>query len=303
MVSFFKRKPYILFLLPAFFLYTLFSIYPLVFVIPFSFVKWGGTGPIQFAGFQNFISIFGNSLLVSQLGNAYKNVFYRLVLNFGIIDVLLIPLAYMIYRKIPGGSFFKTVIFMPNFVNSVAIVFMVTLFFSPGFGLYGIVMKAIGLGQYANPGIWVDPKLGVPLTVLVSAWRTTGYELLLFIASFNTVPTELDDAARIDGAGELSRFFHIFLPLSKPTLINILVIQYIASLLHFDMAFMLGGIGGGPGGNMDTVMLFFYRNIFGGGFVNNFVGAGSALSMVIVIPIVVGVLLINWLFGRGEEPL
>ena len=279
-------------------MYTVFVIYPLVFVGPYSFIRWDGISRMQFVGFQNYLTVFNNATIMSQLKNAYGNIGQRLLINYLITHPILITIACLIVRKIPGSVFFRTVIFMPNFFNYVAIAFVVTLFFSPSFGLYATVMKAIGLKEFATAGIWVNPSYGVGLTVLVACWKTIGYELLLYIAAFNVVPVELDESARMDGASELRRFFSIYFPISMPAISNILILQYISSLLSFEASYMLGGLNGGIGGCMDTLMLFFYRNVFDGGYVNNFVGMGSAFSMLIVAPIMLGVLLLLLLMKR-----
>ena len=301
MVKFFRKRPYILFILPAFLMYSIFIIYPLAFVVPYSFTSWSGFGPMEFAGLQNFRIIFQNEIVVGQLKNAFGNIMYRLFLNYSITHPIIITFAYLIYRKMFGAGFIKTVVFMPNFADYVAIAFMVSLFFSPSFGLYGTFMKAIGLEKYAIAGIWSKPSLGVPLTVLVACWKTIGYDLLLYIAAFNSVPVEMDESAKIDGAGELRRFFNIYMPLSMPAITNILILQYIHSLLSFDASYMLGSINGGIRGCMDTLMLFFYRNVFDGGYASNFVGMGSAFSMVIVIPVVIGTLLLQFLLKKFKE--
>lgn len=300
-MRFFKKRPYVFFILPAFIIYTLFSIYPFVTTLPYSFMKWGGIGEMKFVGFDNFNMIFGNGNLTSQMLNAFKNTFFLLLLTYIILNPLVIFLAYLLYKKILGSNIYKAVIFMPQFVNAVAVSFIVTLFFSPNIGLYGIVMNFFGLPQFAIPEIWSNPAYGVPLLLVVGAWRGIGYEMLLYIANFNMIPDELDQAARLDGAGEVKRFIHIYFPLLAPTFSNVVVLMYIWTLTTFDIPFLLGGIEGGVSGNMDTIQLFFYRTVFGrGSYSSNFLGIGSSISSMILIILVSGSLLLQYFLNKRQ---
>lgn len=300
-MSFFHKRPYIFFILPALLLYAVFIIYPMVAVVPCSFTEWSGTGPAKFVGFQNFITIFGNSDIVAQFLNAIKNTFFLLLLHYLITLPVAIGVAYLLFKKIAGSSMFTTIIFMPQFVNAVATIFIVTLFFSPDIGLYTTVMNALGLSKYSVPGIWENPSLAIPLVVLVGAWRGIGYDILLFIASFRTVPVELEEAAKIDGAGAIRRFFHIYFPLISPTFNNMVVLVYIWTLTAFETPFLLGGNIGGVNGCMDTIQLFFYRTVFGTtNYVGNFMGIGSALSLVIMAVLILGSLFLQRILSKRE---
>ena len=293
-MSFLKKRPYILFVLPAFLIYTMFAVYPIFTTIPYSFMKWGGVGAAQFVGFDNFMKIFGNGELASQMLNALKNNFFMLFLTYVIVNPIVIILAYLLYKNIWGSSIYKTVIFMPQFVNAVAVTFIVTLFFSPDIGLYSNIMNLLGLGKWSIPALWQEPSYGVPLVLLVTCWRGIGYEMLLYIANFNMIPAELDQAAKIDGAGEVKRFIHIYFPLLAPTFTNVVVLMYIWTLTTFDVPYLLGGITGGVGGNMDTIQLFFYRTVFGrGSYSTNFLGIGSSISSVILVILVSGSLFLQ----------
>lgn len=290
-----------MFILPAFFLYTIFSIYPIITTIPYSFMKWGGVGDIQYAGLDNFIRIFGNSELAEQMLNALKNTFFLLVLTLLVVNPIVIVVAYLLYKNIWGSKLYKTVIFMPQFVNAVAVTFIVTLFFSPDIGLYSSMMNFLGLGKWSIPALWEDPAYGVPLLLLVNVWRGVGYEMLLYIANYNMIPAELDQAARIDGAGEVKRFLYIYFPLIAPTFTNVVVLMYIWTLTTFDIPFLLGGITGGVGGNMDTIQLFFYRTVFGrGGYSSNFMGIGSSISSVILVILVTGSFLLQKYLSKRQ---
>jgi len=301
MRAFLARRPYLFFILPAFLFYTVFSIYPIVGVLPYSLTSWSGVGAPRFVGLGNFLTIFSTPSLLQQLVNAARNTLLLLCLTYVPYTPLIIVVAYLLFKKIHGSSVYKALLFIPQFINVVAVTFVVTLFFSPSIGLYSSVMNLLGLGKWSVPGIWEKPSFGVPLVLLVGVWRGMGYELLLFIAGFASVPAELEESATIDGAGEIRRFLHIYFPLISPTFTNVIVLMYIWTLTTFDVPYLMGGINGGPGGSMDTIQLFFYRTVFGGSsYSTNFVGMGSALSTIILVALVGGSLLLQQILRRRE---
>jgi raffinose/stachyose/melibiose transport system permease protein len=301
-VGFFHRRPYIFFILPAFVVYAVFSVYPVLSTIPYSLTSWSGVGAARFVGLENFRTIFGSPDLVPQVLGAFTNTFLLLSLTYAVLNPIVIAVAYLLFKKIRGSEVFKTVIFMPQFMNVVAVTFIVTLFFSPGIGLYGNVMTALGLGAWATPGIWAKPSQGIPLVLLVGGWRGIGYELLLYIAAFNMVPAELDEAAVMDGAGGAQRFFKVYFPMIAPTFTNVVVLMYIWTLTTFDIPYLLGGVNGGVNGCMDTIQLFFYRTVFArGGYSSNFMGIGSTIALVILAVLLGGSLLLQTFLGRREH--
>lgn len=300
-LKYFSKRPYILFILPALMLYSLFIIYPIVATLPYSLTEWGGLGQAQFVGFRNFNNIFTNDTLTPQLWNAIKNTAFLLLLTYLIVNPLVLVVAYFLYRKIFLSDVYKTIIFMPQFVNAVAVSFIVTLFFSPSIGLFSTFMKWIGLEQYAIPAIWEDPAYAIPLVLLVGVWRGVGYEILLYIANYTMVPKELDEAARIDGASETQRFLYIYFPLIAPAFTNVVVLMYIWTLTTFEVPFLLGGLTGGVSGSMDTIQLFFYRTVFGrGSYSSNFIGIGSTISSILLIVLASGSFLLQKFLGRRQ---
>jgi len=301
LLKFIKERPYILYILPGFLLYSIFITIPILISLPFSFTGLAESGQRVFVGIQNYRVIFTNPVLFPQFLNALTNTFFALALNYIFIHPLIIFLAYMIYRRIIGHRIFQNILFFPHFVNSIAVSFMVTLFFSPYLGLYYNVFKFLGLENLGFCPIWDDIRYGVVLIVVVWTWRGLGYEMLLYIASFKMIPKEIIEASIIDGAGEIKRFFKIYLPLLKPTFTMVMVLMFIWTITAFEIPYIVGGIRGGVGGNMDFLALFLYRTAFGkGSYSTNFVGMGSAISIIILIILLVGSILIFTLIRRNE---
>lgn len=301
MLTFIRRRPFIFFILPGFLVYTVFITAPILVSIPFSLTGLTQNGHRIFVGIENYVVVFTNKILFPQFLRALTNTFLGLTLNYVFIHPLIIFLAYQMYRKIWGHTVFQNILFIPQFVNAIALTFMVSIFFSPYIGLYYRVFQSLGLEQWGTAGVWTNEKLGVVLIVIVWTWAGLGYEMLLYIAGFKMIPNELVEAAIIDGAGEWKRFTHVYFPLLMPTFTNVMVLMFIWTITAFEVPYILGGISGGINGNMDFLTLFLYRTAFGSGaYSTNFVGMGSAISTVILAILAAGSGIILWVL-RGRQ--
>jgi len=293
LLNFFKKRPFIFLILPGLVLYAVFVIAPIILSIPYSFTGVETTGRRIFVGLQNYKLIFTDKYLFPQFVNALKNSILGLILTYFIVHPIIIFLAYMIYQKIKGFKIFQSILFIPQFINAVALGFMIFLFFSPYTGLYYNFFKLIGLEKWGFSGVWNDQKLGVVLLVIVWTWRGLGYEMLLYIANFKMIPTDLIDAAIIDGAKETQRAIKIYFPLLIPTFTTVSVLMFVWTMTAFDVPYIVGGVQGGISGNMDMLTLFLYRTVFGSGAYSvNFLGMGSAISTILLIMLSVGAYLI-----------
>ncbi len=287
MIGFFKKRPYIQFLIPGLFIYTLFVIYPIIYSFPISLTRWSGFGEREFIGLGNYIQLFTHPSLSTDFFNA-------LIHNaefFALMALIAIPvcifLAFLMYREIPGYGFMEIVVFLPNFINVVAIGLLVTLFFDSNIGLMSKIFDILNIKGTLFHHFYSEPRYSIPLTFIVQLWRGVGYSMLLFLAAFKLIPKELEEAAIIDGSNELQRFFRIYLPLIAPTIINIFILSYIWSITNFEIPFILGGPTGGVGKNMDFVTIFFYRTAFAE-VSRNSMGMGTTIAVCTFIILLIG---------------
>jgi len=293
LLAFLKKRPFIFLILPGLILYIIFVVGPIILSIPYSFTGVANGGRRIFVGLQNYQLIFTDKYLFPQFINALKNSILGLLLTYFIVHPIIIFLAYMIYQKIKGYRIFQSILFIPQFINPVALGFMIFLFFSPYTGLYYNFFKLIGLEKLGFSGVWNNQKLGIVLLVIVWTWRGLGYEMLLYIANFKMIPTDLIDAAIIDGANETQRALKIYFPLLIPTFTTVSVLMFVWTMTAFDVPYIVGGIQGGISGNMDMLTLFLYRTVFGSGAYSvNFLGMGSAISTILLVLLSVGAYLI-----------
>jgi raffinose/stachyose/melibiose transport system permease protein len=185
---------------------------------------------------------------------------------------------------------------MPNTLSVVVVGFLWNLLLNPQFGAVNSVLRSVGLDSLARP--WLgDPDFALPSIVAVNAWSNMGFPILIFLAAILGVPSDLTEAARLDGASELRIIWSIVLPLLLPTLITLVVLNFIASVNTFELVFAMAGSEGGPFFATDVLGTLFYRMAFGGvGGIYAGAGLGGAaalatLMLLIVLPVSVFVII------------
>lgn len=307
MLTWLKKRPFIWFILPGLFLYSLFSIYPIFSAAQLSLTKWDGIGVKQFIGFQNYIELFSNPELSRQLVNALKNSGTIFLLNTAVVLPLQIIIAYMLFSQIKGHRFFQAMIFSPQFISTPVIVFMGVLIFDGNIGVFNKLLEAIGLGEYTRPWMGV-PEFGIYMVWLLIAWSGIGVGMVFFLGAMKMISHEIMEAALLEGAGYWRRFWSIIVPQIKTTIFNMLILTYIFAMTTFDFSFMLGGVSGGINRSVDVMSLFFYRIAFGensavGGTTNvNAMGMGTTIACVMfVIIFVVALLQLSITYRKSED--
>lgn len=286
-------------ILPAFVLYTFFVVYPIFSAIPYSFFKWSGLGKPEFVGLGNYSTLFTHPMISPDFVKAVQHNVYLLAIAIVILVPLTTLVTYFIYRKIFGNRIIQIILFLPYFINFVVIAFMATLVLDPNFGLASVIMRLLGLWADMSP-LLSDWKYSVPFVALVSFWHSMGYSLLLLLAAMVMVPSEMLEAAQIDGSGEWSTFFRVFIPTIRPTLINIVIIHYIWAISLFEIPYLLaGGVTGGVNKSLDFVSTNYYRVAFGGAYISNSVGFGTTMAVVISTVIFFGTMLQVFMLNKN----
>jgi len=270
----------ILFLLPAFLLYTTFMVYPLVQSLIFSMFEFKGLSRGAFVGFQNFHELFTRFPINEQLPRAFLHNVYFFIGTMAIQNTMGLLFAKLLYGSRFGKRFFQTVYTMPYLISALVVGYLWSLMLNPLFGPINQVLTAIGLKSWALP--WLgDPKTALPVIILVNAWQWVGFPMLLFSAGLANIGNDLREAARIDGAGSWNLFRHIELPLLTPVIGIVTVLTFIGNFNAFGIVWALGGVNGEPAGATDVLGLVFYRTAFRGG-VDAF-GLASALAVLMFI--------------------
>ncbi len=301
-----KRRPYIWFLLPGFLLYLAFVVYPILAAGKLSLFEWNGIGEQVFVGFRNYKELFSDPDMMGQMLNALKNSLILFVLTVLIQVPIQLIMAYMIYSKARGKSYFQVAIFSPQFIATPVIVFLFTLLFDGNVGVVNRVMEAVGLGEYTRPWLRI-PQFGIYIVWAMITWAGIGVGMMYFISAMKMIGMDSLESAYMEGAGFWKRLWYIVLPQMKMTILNIILVGYIFCMTVFDYSYLLGGTAGGINGSVDVMSLFFYRMAFGdnnplgGRISNNSVGMGTTIACVLFAMVFVVALIQILIVYRGRK--
>lgn len=278
--------PY-LYVLPAFLVYALFLLYPLIRAGQFSLYDWPGFGPSEFVGLGNYVDLLGDRRFRDAFGHALTLIVFYSILP---LVVGLVLAAILRRGRVRGLGFFRVVIFMPQVIALVVVAVAWHQIYSPT-GLLNDVLRALGLGELAR-GWLGDPNLALPAVGMIGFWLSTGLVMLLLLAGMGRIPNDLYEAARLDGAGPVREFFAISLPSVKAEITTALVLTIIAALKTFDLVYVTTS--GGPGTATTVPSYEVYNRAF------NLKEVGSASAVAIVLTMLV--FGINVVISRiGEE--
>ncbi|WP_433364282.1 carbohydrate ABC transporter permease [Actinoplanes sp. CA-142083] len=273
------------FLLPAFLLYTVFTVYPLLSALANSFWQWRGTARGGFAGVDNFTSLFTTFPLNQQLWPAFWHTMAFFAGTMVVQNTFGLLIAVLLVELPAARRFLRTVYTVPYLIGGLVVGYLWSLLLSPTFGPLNAGLDAVGLDSLARP--WLgDPATALPAVILVNAWQYIGFPILLFGAALAGLPPEYGEAARVDGANAWQRFRKVTLPLLLPAIGVVSILTFIGSMNTFELVYSLSGAQGnqptGPGGATDVLGLIFYRVAFQEGG-SNAIGQSSALAVLLFV--------------------
>ena len=250
-----RLMPY-LFLAPFLITFIVFRLWPIISAIMMSFKEIKGIGSEKFIGLANYSSLLKDKSFLSSLGITTIFAFSSLV----VLTVIPLILSVILFNKnTPSRNLFRTIIFMPSLVSLVAAGTVFRLILSDQAGLLNSLMANLGM----QPMKWLlDTNLTIPSLVLVASWRWTGMYIVYFSSGLASIPTELYEAARIDGASRFGLFRNITLPLLKPITVFVITIGLIGGFQVFVEPYVLYSAGRTPGYSGLTLALYIYRKAF-----------------------------------------
>lgn len=276
------------FILPNFLGFAVLTLGPVIALFYFSLTSWNIFGTAEWVGLDNFTRLAGDKSFHTALGNT----FYYAALHIPITIVVSLSLALLLNQKLRGAAFFRTVAFFPYITSIVAVAVVWNMLFSPEFGP---INQFLGLFVGGDlPGWTVSKDWAMPAVIIVGTWKDMGYYMLLFLAGLQTVPGELHEAGRIDGAGAWQRFWNITLPCLRPTMFFVTVMVTIQSFKVFDLILVMTD--GGPG--QATLVLSQY--IYQKGFEQFEFGYASAVAVVLFL-ICILVTVVQFLYNKRKE--
>lgn len=262
----------VLFLLPAVALYVVFVLFPIVQAAHYSLFKWNGLQPLtDFIGLKNYQVALASDPFRSAVGNNVLIVLLSLALQIPFS----LALAVLLNRRFPGRAIFRLIFFLPYVLSEAITGIVFSLMLRPS-GIVDTALTGAGLGGFVQD--WLGDGRIVMLTLFVIiSWKYFGFHMIILLAGLQGIPHELEEAARIDGAGRWQAFRHISLPLLGPTLRVSVFLSMIGALQLFDMIWVMTK--GGPVGASNTMAIMMFKS----GFSSQQMGYGSALAVILFV--------------------
>lgn len=248
-----RNITHLLFVVPNFALYCMFTVLPLFIGIYYSLTNWNGISKdYNFIGFSNYIAAFQDERFTSAI---WFNVTYAIMLMAG-VTVLAVVLGLLLNAPIKGKSFFRTLYFFPSVVGMISI----GLIFNQIF-LKGIPQIANSLGITAlQTSILSSQKTAVFGILITNIWKSVAMPTVMVISALQTIPGEIVESARLDGANRWQEFKYITLPFVLPIISVILVLTLKEGLMIYD--YIVALTNGGPGGATESITMILYRQGF-----------------------------------------
>ncbi|WP_030615294.1 carbohydrate ABC transporter permease [Streptomyces fulvoviolaceus] len=274
---------------PFYLIFLGFGLFPVGFSLYLSFHRWDGLGSMEWAGLSQYQYLLSDSDFWNSIGNT---IIIWALATFPMIFLAMVT-AVMLNSAVRFKGLYRVAYFLPNVTSVVAIAIVFGSIFSTNAGMVNAVLNAVGIDQVA----WLNTPWGIKVTIAaLMTWQWTGYNAIIFLAGLQTIPSDLYEAARMDGAGPIQTFFRITLPLLRPTLLFVLVVSTVTGLQSFSEPQVLlqtssndSTFAGGPGHSGQTMVLYFFQQTFD----NNDFGYGAAVAWGIFL-VVVLFSIINW---------
>lgn len=281
-----------LFLAPTVIGLLIFIVIPMFGAFGLSFYKWNVFRPPEFIGLDNFTRLFNDSRVFVSFGNTFLLVVGTVIT----LEVLAMAAAIGVYRLASRvmATFFRTAFFLPVLLSGASVAVTLGYLFHQDFGVINYYLGLIGIQKIP----WLTSSSVVLITIiLTTVWRNLGFTFIIYLGGLSSLPSEVLEAAEVDGATGFHKFRKITLPLLSPTILFASVTDIIRMLQFFDEPFIMTR--GGPGDASRTVVMMMYENAFG----NLDFGYGSAIALVlfVVIMIVTGIqfaLSRRWVFYK-----
>jgi multiple sugar transport system permease protein len=280
----------ILFLLPFLALYVVLKLWPIVYGFWISLHKWSSIGgDPTFVGAQNYQRIAFDPLFWQAFGHT---VLFTVIATPSLI-VLGMALALVLNRKLPGGHVFRTLFYLPNMLSvSVISLIFVAVLTADSSGLINNFLSLFGIGPVP---FLLNQYTAIPSLASAAVWWTVGFNMLILLAGLQNIPSEVIDAARVDGASGWRQFVWITLPLLRRPLMLVTILQFIACFQVFGLVDIMTR--GGPGGATRSLVYYLFERAF----INSQLGYGAAIATILFLILFVVSILQLRLFRRQDD--
>jgi ABC-type sugar transport system permease subunit len=283
-----------LFILPMIIGVAVFTVYPLASSLYHSFTSWSGVSAAKWTGLENFRYLLTQD---PTFWGSLKVTAYYMVLSVPSSMVAGLALAVLLNRAFTGVRLFRTIFYLPVVLPSIAVLTLWKYIYDPAYGLANEILKDLHLPVSQ----WIaSSRMALPSIVLVGLWGVGG-SMIIFLAALQNVPTELYEAARVDGATAPRLFWSITLPMMTPILLLQLVLGLSAAFQTFNQIQVLTK--GGPGTSTNLYMYKIYNDAFGN-YTQLGLASAEAWVLFIIILVITGITLRTsrmWVFEGNER--
>ena len=267
-----RRGIWYAFVAPSILLLLFFMAYPLADSLALSFYQWKGLGPRTFVGLSNFKEMVADRLF---FGATWHTIVLAVVVTLGTVGIGFI-LAMAISRRVTGWKTFRVGYYLPVMLSLVVVGALWLRIYEYNWGLLNTFLRGIGLDVLALPWL-ADMKYALWSVIIVIIWQYAGFPMIVILAAIEGIPQDLHDAATIDGVNDWQRGRYLTLPLIRPVVASISMLQLILSLKVFDIVWVMTK--GDPGNSTAVLGTFLFRK----GFETQQYGYASAVAVVMFL--------------------
>ena len=277
-----------MFIGPAALLFAAFSLIPIIIAVTLSFQDTQTLGEGQWVGLDNYAQMGSDRLFRTALLNT-------LVFTIGTVPTAMIAglaLAVALNRPLPGRGVLRAMFFVPMVAAGVVVGVIMSWIFNVDYGIANNALALFGVDRIP----WLtSPSMGMFTLIIVVVWTRIGFCMVIYLGALQSIPSELKEAASIDGAGRWARFRSITVPMLNPTTSILLILNVVFSIQAFDVIYVMTG--GGPGFSTTVLIQYVFRSAFQDGEM----GYAAALGLVLVGILLVFTLLRQQASKRAES--
>lgn len=286
-----RLTPWLL-VLPAVVWLLVFNIWPSINTVVLAFTNAKPLGGGQFVGFDNFTRMLDDP----QLADALVNSIVYMVICVPVLTIVPLLLAVLVEKKLPGVTFFRTAFYTPVVASAVVVALIWGWLLADG-GLVNGLAQQLRVISQPLPFL-TDRWLLLISAVSLTVWKGLGYYMVIYLSALGNVSRELREAAAVDGAGPVRRFFAVTVPGVRRSMLLVSILITVSALRVFSELYVLSGGTGGPGGQ-DTSMVMLIQ-MYSRGFSGQ-LGYASALSLVLFAVTIGPMLLLLWINRKADR--
>ena len=283
--------PYVIMVLPALLVFVTFFILPLIFTAKYSFYSWTNfSQEITFNGLENYRKIFDDPILAKGIKNTLIFAFVTVTVQ----SLISLPVSVFLNSKIKGSNIYRAIYFAPAVLSTLVVGYLWKyLMSSSDYGFINQVLTGMGFEKVNFLG---NAQIALFAIITISVWQWFGWSMVIYLGSLQSISEELYEAASVDGANGLQRFWHITIPGLAPAIKINFVTSTISGLKIFDL--ILATTNGGPAHQTETILSLMFSKFSDGNY-----GYASAFGMVFLLVSMLVAAVMLGVFKKWEDRL